>query len=275
LGSARGLREPLAGDYNSRMFGFFRSRRRRKLLAEPFPSWWDAILARNVGHFPLLSAPEQAMLRDITRILIVEKGWEGCGGLHVTDEIKVTVAALAALLLIGFDDHDFFARVPSVVVYPSDFRTPQAEDDWEDDELSDRVIDGQAVYRGPVILSWDHVLTESRDPACGYNVVVHEFAHQLDFLDGEQNGTPPLGSPEAEANWVRVMSAALTEHRKEAGRSRPTFLSEQAADDETEFFADCAEAFFCNPHGLGDEYPAVFELLAGYFRQDPRRWFGG
>jgi len=273
LGSARGLREPLAGDYNSRMFGFFRSRRRRKLLAEPFPSWWDAILARNVGHFPLLSAPEQAMLRDITRILIVEKGWEGCGGLHVTDEIKVTVAALAALLLIGFDDHDFFARVPSVVVYPSDFRTPQAEDDWEDDELSDRVIDGQAVYRGPVILSWADVIAEAPDPDAGYNVVLHEFAHQLDYLDNLVNGTPPLADPALEARWRAVMTAAFDDHRRAVAAGDETFFSEQAADSETEFFADATEAFYCRPLDLRGLHPGVYELLAAYYRVEPAAWF--
>ena len=256
------------------IFSWLRNRRRRKLLAEPFPIRWEAFLRSNVAHYLHLSEPERARLRDITRILIAEKQWEGTRGLFVTEEMKVTIAAQAGLLLLGLD-HDYYSRVESIVVYPGKFRTPQREDGWEDDELSEMEAEGQAVYRGPVILSWDHVLMESRDPACGYNVVVHEFAHQLDFLDGETNGTPPLDSPEAEANWVRVMSAALTAHRKEVGRSRQTFLSEQAADDETEFFADCAEAFFCNPHGLSDEYPAVFALLAGYFRQDPRTWFGG
>lgn len=255
------------------MFGFFRRRRRRKLLAQPFPTWWDAILTRNVGHVALLSAPERAKLRDITRVLIAEKEWEGCGGLHITDEMKVTIAAQAALMLLGFDDHDYYARVTSVVVYPSDFRTPRPEDDWEDDHLSDSLSEGQAVYRGPVILSWDHVLAEGRDPAAGYNVVVHEFAHQLDYLTGETNGTPPLGSAEAEASWARGMTAALADHRRALRRGQETFLSEQAGDNETEFFADCAEAFFCNPHGLAEVYPTVFDLLAGYFRQDPRAWF--
>jgi len=255
------------------MFGFFRQRRRRKLLAQPFPTWWDAILTRNVGHAALLSAPERARLRDITRVLIAEKAWEGCGGLHITDEMKVTIAAQAALLLLGFDGHDYYARVSSVVVYPSDFRTPRPEDNWEDDHLSDTIAEGQAVYRGPVILSWDHVLAESRDPAGGYNVVVHEFAHQLDFLSGELNGTPPLGNADAEAAWARGMTAALADHRRDLRRGHETFLSEQAGDNETEFFADCAEAFFCNPHGLSEEYPTVFDLLAGYFRQDPCAWF--
>src|SRR5204863_633635 len=133
------------------MLSFFRNRRRRRLLDEPFPPWWLAILDRNVGHYPRLSPSEQARLRDHTRILVAEKEWEGCGGLFVTEEMKVTVAAQAALLLLGVD-HDYYARVGSVVLYPGEFRTPVMEDDWEDDELSDTILAGQAVYRGPVIL---------------------------------------------------------------------------------------------------------------------------
>src|SRR5690349_21377310 len=130
------------------LFSWLRNRRRRRLLAEPFPLRWEEFLRRNVGHYPRLSPPEQAKLRDITRVFVAEKTWEGCGGLFVTEEMKVTIAAQAALLLLGAD-HDYYARVDSVVVYPSSFRTPVAEDDWEDDGLSDTALSGQAVYRGP------------------------------------------------------------------------------------------------------------------------------
>src|SRR5689334_13291335 len=118
------------------MFHWFRDRRRRKLLTEPFPPWWLGILQRNVAHYPRLSPEEQAKLRDIARILIAEKYWESAGGLFVTDEIRVTVAAQAALLLLGMDDHDHYSRVESIVVYPGTFRTPNREDGWEDDFLS-------------------------------------------------------------------------------------------------------------------------------------------
>ena len=194
------------------VLSWFRNRRRRKLLAEPFPHWWVPVLERNVGHYPRLSPGEQAKLRDTTRVLVAEKAWEGCGGLFVTEEMRVTIAAQAALLLLGAP-HDYYARVQSVVVYPKPFRTPVAEDGWEDDELSDGEKDGQAVYRGPVILSWDEVLEEGRDPDRGYNVVVHEFAHQLDFLDNTLNGTPPLDDPDLEARWKYVMTVAFEDHR--------------------------------------------------------------
>jgi Mlc titration factor MtfA (ptsG expression regulator) len=255
------------------MFSFFRDRRRRRLLAEPFPPHWDAILRRNVGHAAHLSPAELARLRGVVRVLVAEKGWEGCGGLFVTEEMKVTIAAQAGLLLLGADDHDYFARVPSVVVYPGRFRTPVAEDGWEDDGLSETALDGQAVYRGPVILAWDQVAREGRDPAGGYNLVLHEFAHQLDYLDDVVNGTPPLRDKAQEARWREVMTAAFDRHRRQVEAGDEGFFSEQAADDETEFFADATEAFFCAPADLRAEEPDVYALLAEFYRLDPVRWF--
>ncbi|MBY0513820.1 MAG: zinc-dependent peptidase [Gemmataceae bacterium] len=254
------------------LFSWLRTRRRRKLLAEPFPVRWEAILQRNVGHYPRLSPGEQALLRDTARVLVAEKQWEGCGGLFVTEEMKVTIAASAALLLLGLE-HDYFARVDSVIVYPSTFRTPRPEDDWEDDGLSDDALAGQAVYRGPVILSWDEVLPEAKNPDDGYNVVVHEFAHQLDFLDNGINGTPPLDDPELARRWKYVMTVAFEDHRRALKRGDATFFTEHAGDDETEFFADATEAFFCRPHDLREENAQVFQLLAAYYRIDPTRWF--
>lgn len=253
------------------MFGFFQNRRRQKLLAEPFPDWWEAILRRNVAHYAMLSEGERAKVRDILRVLIAEKSWEGRGGLHITDEIKITIAAVSSLVLLGIE-HDYFSRVDAILVYPGSFQTPNLEDDWEDDFISETVAEGQAVYRGPVILGWRHVLDESRDPSCGHNVVIHEFAHQLDFLDGAIDGTPPLATPADEANWAKVMTAAFRHHQDLLKRGRKTFFTQQAGDDETEFFAAASESFYCQPHDLDAVAPAVYELLMGYYRVDPRAW---
>ena len=255
------------------LISWFRNRRRKKLLAEPFLLRWEEILRRNVGHYPRLAQAEQARLRDITRVLIAEKEWEGCGGLFVSEEMKVTIAAQASLLLLGVD-HDYYARVTSIVVHPGGFRTPVAEDGWEDDELSDVELDGQAVYRGPVLLSWDKVLTEGRDPEGGENLVIHEFAHQLDFLDDVVNGTPPLDDPALESRWRYVMTVAFEDHRREINSgAEETFFSEHAADNEAEFFADATVTFYCNPHDMRAGYPEVYQLLAAYYRVDPGKWF--
>jgi MtfA peptidase len=254
------------------MFSFFRNRRRRRLLAQPFPAWWESILVRNVAHYARLPAELQAVLRDITRILVAEKHWEGVGGQHAGEEVRVTVAAQAAIPLLRMP-HDYYSRVPSIVVYPTSFRTPVAEDDWEDDELSDTILSGQAVYRGPVILAWDDVLDEGRDPGLSHNVVIHEFAHQLDFMDGITDGTPPLEDPKLRAKWQPVMQAAFDTHQAELSAGRETLFTEHAGESETEFFADAVELFFCRPHILHDETPGVYELFAAYFRVDPRAWF--
>jgi len=255
------------------MFTYFRDRRRRKLLAEPFPPYWETILHRNVAHYARLKADEQARLRDSTRVLVAEKEWEGVGGIIiVTDEMKITIAGQASLLLLG-DKHDYFSRVPSIVVYPNSFRTPQQEDGWEDDFLSDTIAEGQAVYRGPVILGWEHVLAEGRNPACSNNVVLHEFAHQLDYLDDTVNGTPPLDNPELEARWKTVMTAAFGSHTAELKRGEETFFTEHAGENETEFFADATEVFFCRPADLIEENAMIYELFKDYFKVDPLVWF--
>lgn len=246
------------------MLRFLTERRRRKLLATPFPADWLAILDANVAHYARLSPAEQAILRDRLRILESEKSWEGCNGLAVTPEIRVTIAAQAALLLLG-DAHDYFSRVPAVLVYPTAFLIP-------DDDLGDRDVTGVTAERDPVVLSWDHVLTEGRDPDCGYNVVVHEFAHQFDFLDGERNGTPPLADAAESGRWREVMQAAFDRHLADLDTPDGSLFSEDA-DDETEFFADVCEVFFCRPADLHADFPAVYGLFAGYFGAEPVKWF--
>ncbi len=254
---------------------WLRDRRRRKLLSEPFSSRWVGILDQNVGHYPLLSPTEQARLRDIVRVLIAEKRWLGRGGLFVSEEMKVTIAGQAALLLLG-DNRGYFARVRDVVVFPSDFRTPVADDDWEDDWLSETPLAGQAVNRGPVLLAWDQALPEGRNPDAGYNVVVHEFAHQLDYIDHVSSGVPALNDASLEARWHYVMATAFEDHRRAIRQGDSNvFFTAHAADSEAEFFADITETFYCLPADLKAFHPEMYQLLAAYFAVDPVKWFIG
>lgn len=255
-------------------FSWLRARRRRKLLAGPFPAHWGALLDRSVGHYPRLAPSEQARLRDLTRVLVAEKRWLARGGLIVpSEEMIVSVAAQAALLLLGAD-RDFFRRVRDVVLFPTEFRTPVAGDDWEDDFLSDVPLAGQAVDRRAVLLAWDEVAREGPDPEAGYNVVIHEFAHQLDFADGASAGTPALGSAALESRWKYVMAVTYADHRRATREGRDTFFTPHAADDEAEFFADATEAFYCRPHDLKELHAEMYDLLAAYYRVDPCAWFG-
>jgi Mlc titration factor MtfA (ptsG expression regulator) len=213
-------------------------------------------------------------LQDLTRVLVDEKKWEGTKGLTVTEEMKVTIAAQASLLLLGLTDRDYFVRVASVLIYPREFEVPDRDEFGDiDDTFPASVADGQSVKRGPVILSWEHALFEGRNPTCGHNVVIDEFAHQLDDLDGLANGTPPLADAALAQKWRYVMQTSFDEHRASQRRKEETFFTDHAGDNLTEFFADATEAFYCSPADLRDEYPEVYMLLAGYFQVDPVKWF--
>src|SRR6266581_376536 len=146
---------------------------RRELLADAFPREWEAWLSANVLQYRWLSDPQRARLHDDARVLMAEKTWEGCDGLRVTEMMKLTVAAQAALLLLGLE-HDYFSRVLSIVLFPTAFELPA--ESWEE---RGRVVSGQAVNYGSVFLSWETVVAEARDPTTGRNLVIHEFAHQL------------------------------------------------------------------------------------------------
>src|SRR5262245_9299358 len=124
----------------------------------PPPPEWEAILRRNVGLYERLTPPERQRLHQLMRGFLAGKRWVGCGGLEVTEEMLVTVAAQACVLLLGTIDHDHFASVTSVLVYPDAFAIPDAENDLGDEPRDEMHADGQAWYRGPVILAWDEVL---------------------------------------------------------------------------------------------------------------------
>jgi Mlc titration factor MtfA (ptsG expression regulator) len=243
-------------------------RRRARILAGPFPNEWNGYLERNVPLYAQLNDRERADLRDCIRILVAEKHWDGCGGLVMTDEIEVTVAAQASILLLGIE-HDYFARVMSILVYPTGFRSPEG---WR---RPDGVVDlsvgalGQAWYDGPVVLAWDSVLEGGRDPRDGLNVVLHEFAHQLDFLDGVIDGTPPLRRKGDYKKWQEVMTREFERLGEEAGHGNPKVLDAYGATDHAEFFAVATEAFFEKPRELCTRHPELYSVLSDYYGQDP------
>jgi hypothetical protein len=242
---------------------------RRELLAEPFSKEWDGWLSANMAHYPLLSAAERTELQNVIRIIVAEKKWEGCDRLKVTEMMKVMIAGQAALLLLGLE-HDYFARVSSVVLFPQAFELPA-----ESHEVRGRTILGQAVDYGSVFLSWDAVLRDAREPKFGHNLVIHEFAHQLDFLDGYTNGVPPLRNRDQTKRWELVMLGTFQRLRRAIQQGEATFLGAYAAKDPAEFFSVASEKFFLVPGALRENHPELFEVLHEYYGVDSLRWFEG
>jgi len=248
-------------------FSWLKRRRRRRLVAGPFPADWLEYLKRNVGHYRYLTDGERAALRDRLRVFVAEKHWEGCGGLELTDEIKVTIAAQACLLVLGFDE-EYYDHVLSILVYPGDYLVPTEHRDAMGivtEGHSHR--SGEAWHRGPVILSWEDA--RDCDAHDGQNLVLHEFAHQLDMKNGPPNGTPPLRGRQRRRRWAAVMQREFQRHRRRVRHGEPTLLDPYGATDEAEFFAVATEAFFEQPVELEREHTDLYGVLADYYRQNP------
>ena len=250
---------------------WIRARRRRRLTAEPFPTEWTRILERGLPWYADLTAAEQARLKADLRTLVAEKNWEGCGGLVLTDEMRVATAATAALLLLGLE-HDFYPNVHSILIYPTGYRAPTRSvrpDGIVTEELSPRL--GEAWLDGPVVLSWSDLQRGNQHGRDGRNLVLHEFAHKLDMLDGRVDGLPPAVSPSQHAAWQEVLTSAQRELMQRLAQGRPPLLTPYPPDDPAELFAVASECFIEQPDALCRHYPKLYGMLRDYYRQDPAR----
>ncbi|MEQ8273547.1 MAG: zinc-dependent peptidase [Deltaproteobacteria bacterium] len=241
-------------------------RRRRAILAEPFPDAYRAILAANVPHVELLDDDERTELERMVQVFVAEKNWEGCGGQEIDDEVKVTVAGQACLLILGLD-HTLYRNVESILVYPSTVVAPETEVPGTLARGGVPIL-GQVMRGGPVILAWDAVKHGAHNPGDGKNVVYHEFAHKLDLLDGAADGTPPLDREQYDA-WVDACGRAYVELVARSERNRKTFLDDYGATNEAEFFAVATEFFFEKPTQMRKKHPALYAVLRDFYRQDP------
>jgi MtfA peptidase len=253
---------------------WFRHRRRRELLAQPFPEAWEQYLTRNVRHDAWLPQELRAKLRGLVKVFVAEKEWVGCGGLEMSDEIRVTIAGQACLLLLGVEEY-YFDHVRTILVYPGMFvKPPEWQRHWGLIE-EDRPTLGEAWHRGPVVLSWKHVRRGGRGMQGGRNVVLHEFAHQLDGLDGEMGGTPPLRTAEEYRRWNEVVTEEFHRLVERVRRGEENWLDPYGATNEAEFFAVTTEHFFEEAEEMRGYYPELYQVLSDFYRLDPAVWDRG
>jgi Mlc titration factor MtfA (ptsG expression regulator) len=247
------------------VFGLIRSWRRKRLLRTPVPEQWRAIVQRNVPLFSKLGAPQQKKVLDSTRILLAEKHFEGCGGLELTEEMRVTIAAHASLLLLGRAS-DYFPNLDTILVYPSAYRGKVLQQVAQGIvEEGDQGRLGESSSSGVVVLSWDSVVQGATDPGDGQNVALHEFAHQLDQEDGTADGTPYLGGRGFYSAWARVLGADFQKLRE----GTRMVLDSYGATNPAEFFAVATEAFFEKPVQMQQRNPELYQQLSAYYGVDP------
>jgi len=227
----------------------------------------EQIIERELAHWSLLDDTERQRLLADADWLLRHKHWEAARGFELTDTIRLVIAAEAALLILGLTP-DHYRLVSSIIVFPSTTVTTGERagpaGTRTDEPLA---IHGLAQdRRGPVLVAWDQAQASARHPARGHNVVIHEFAHKLDMLDGMVDGTPPM-TVGAMAPWVAICTEIFEDLR--AGSPHPP-LRAYGATNPAEFFAVATEAFFAVPAELWANEPDLYRILSDFYRQDPR-----
>lgn len=252
----------------------WRGLRRARVRRQPFPAAWREILRRRMPAFARLPTPVQLQLKKHAQVLLAEKPFIGCAGLVVTDEHRVLIAVQAALLLLN-RPAGYFRNLRQVLVYPGSFVVEREAPDGQGlVHATRRALAGESWQQGQLLLSWDDVLAGAADPHDGRNVVLHEFAHQLDQEKGAANGAPAVGlGPRSQRQrWAAVFNAEYEALRQRLARGEDGLIDPYAATDPAEFFAVVSEVFFEQPLQLATAHGALYRELPRYYRCDPRAW---
>ncbi|APW44114.1 zinc-dependent peptidase [Rhodoferax saidenbachensis] len=251
---------------------YWLARKRAAIAAQPFPDAWRDILRRRVPYVRAMPADLQLQLKKHIQVFIAEKAFLGCAGQVITDEVRVTIAAQACLLLLNRPAH-YYPGLRQILVYPGSFVVPRAHTDSAGVAHSGRdVLAGESWAHGQVVLSWQDALEGAATVDDGRNVVIHEFAHQLDQETGSANGAPVLSRTEHYARWAAVLQAEFEALQHSTEQHEETLFDAYGATEPAEFFAVVSEVFFEQPQRMATEHPALYQELAQFYRLDPQSW---
>ena len=255
-----------------------RRRRRAQLQSREFPESWAGTLRRDFPLYGKLPEELRERLEGLVQIFLDEKNFEACGGLPEVDErMRLLIAAQACVLLLGLEDHGFYSRLQSVLVYPGAFHDARRKTFELPDEDDRDARLGESWTSGSVVLSADSVLAGARNDDDGMNVVMHEFAHQLDQADGVGDGAPILQQSadfdvDDYDDWARVLGENYEEMLDDIFERRRPILDPYGATNPAEFFAVATETFFEEPERLKREAADLYAALQKFYGTDPARW---
>jgi Mlc titration factor MtfA (ptsG expression regulator) len=234
---------------------------------DPIPAPWADIVSRQLPFAARLTDSEREKLLRLMQVFLREKRIEGSGGLEVTEEMKVMIAAQACLLLLHLDA-GVYPGLRTILVYPETYQ-PRSPSWFKYDLGSTEARLGESWRHGVVILSWDSVVAGAGNADDGRNVTLHEFAHQLDQADGVADGIPVLQTRSAVRNWAAVIGRHYDDLVADAAAGRASVLDYYGASNKAEFFAVATEAFFEQPRQLAARLPELYDVLRKFYGQDP------
>lgn len=246
--------------------------RRNRVMQRAFPPLWHALVKKTLPMYARLSPAQCRQLQGYIQVFLAEKQFIGCAGLQVTEEMRVTIAAIACLLLLHKRGH-YFPNLRSILLYPGAYwatETTSSDGYIVEEQRVARL--GESWLRDQVVLSWEQVQYDLKHWQDGQNVILHEFAHQLDQEDGKGEGVPILEQRSDYEHWAKVMTQEYQRLCQEVQRGLKTVMDQYGTTNPAEFFAVATETFFEKPSALRQRSPALYELLQHYYQLDPAQW---
>ncbi len=246
--------------------------RRRRIRQQRFPERWLTILRRRLPFYDKLPGDQQQRLQNLIKRFLADHRFIGCAGVEINDDIRITVAAQACLLILNKKGYHY-RKLKSILVYPSTFvATREVRDELGLVSTTHTALLGESWDQGKVVLAWDNVEQGVCNLQDGRNVVLHEFAHQLDSESGAVNGAPILQTRGAYKSWAHVFHQEYEKLNLQAAHHYQTLLDEYGATNPAEFFAVATETFFERPAEMAAHHQALYQELAKFYQVDPGEW---
>lgn len=246
--------------------------KRRLIKAKPFKKQWRTIIQQRMPYFRQMPADLQLQLKQHIQVFLAEKEFVGCNGVVITDEIRITIAAQACLLLLNRKTN-YYPKLFTILVYPSAFVKRQQTRSGDGVYFTQNmVLAGESWDFGKIVLSWQDTLDGAHIPNDGRNVVIHEFAHQLDQENGRANGAPILAAGQSYQCWSEIFSSQFEILQKQANTGARSLFDYYGATNPAEFFAVASEVFFEQSRQFSQQYPKLYQQLTQYYKVDPRHW---
>lgn len=248
------------------------NQKRKRIKNHPFPPLWNSIIENNLPIYPYLSPNERRRLQGHIQVFLTEKQFIGCNGLQVTEEMRVIIAAVACLILLN-ERGKYFPKLRSILIYPTAYFAKETTVTGKYVVEEKPVVRlGESWSKDQLILSWQHIKQDTQNWKDGQNIILHEFAHQLDQEEGKVEGVPILKSNSDYSNWSKVMTQEYKQLCEDVEQGRRTVIDSYGATRPAEFFSVVTETFFEKPQQLLKKHPELYNLLQNYYQLDPVQW---